>query len=117
MAFLYVTEYQALASVPNNTDVAIAYFPPIAEQVVAIAAGSTPSAPFNKLTRFIEVTSDVVCSIAVNHANSAAPVAAITNYRLAAGVSKIIKVDGPEYNFQPKNGLPAPAQIAVIANT
>lgn len=116
MAFLYITEYTGLAPTVQGTDIIAAYFPPLAEQKIAIAAGNTVSAAFNKLTRWIEVTADAVCSIKVSRSNSADPVATVANYRLAIGVPKFIRVDAASENA-PNGEAGVGAKIANITNT
>lgn len=74
--------------------------PPLASQVVAIGAGSTPSAPFNANTRIIRVTSDAVASIAIG----LTPVATSNSFRLPAGYPH-------DYGVRPGDS------IAVITNT
>lgn len=104
MATLYITEFarqgRDLAGYVNQNGACEQ--PPIAEQTVAIGASSAASAAFNAKTTTIRVHTDVICSISFG----AAPTAAATNARLAAGQT--------EYFCVPANsGL----KIAVITNT
>lgn len=100
MAVLYVTEFAAYVAMNDTKEGQMRGLPPVAEQTVAIGAGSVASAAFNAATKCVRVMSDAVCSVAVG----AAPVAAATNMRLAANV--------PEY-FAVSPGQ----KIAAITNT
>lgn len=97
MAVLYITEYSSLAM---GGGAQIATDPPIAEQTVAIGAGSLQSAPFNTATRYIRLQPDVVCSIAAG----ANPTATATNRRMSAGQTEYF-------------GVVAGNRVAVITNT
>jgi len=79
MAFVYITEY---AEVPqlNGESLSIGTEPGVAEQQVAIAAGSTQSSAFNAKTKFIRVHTDAIVSIKIG----ANPTAVNTAHRLAA---------------------------------
>lgn len=103
MATLYITEHAAQARdlagyVVQGTPV----YPALAEQTVAVAAGSAQSATLNVATTIVELVSDVVCSFAVG----INPTATATNRRLPANVPVQI-------------GVPANSgfKIAVITNT
>jgi hypothetical protein len=103
MAVLYITEYadvarpQAPAGIPSWPQE-----PPLAEQTVAIGAGSVASAAFNAATRFVRLQSDVVCSVEFG----TAPTATATTGRLPANVIDV-------------RGVPMGAgfKVAVITNT
>ena len=92
MATLYIAEYRQLASVPSATNYApmpgqAPQEPPLAEQVVNIAAGSTASVPFGQNTAMVRVHCDAICSIIFStqaqiSANTL-PTATTTNKRLA----------------------------------
>ena len=97
MAVLFIAE---LADIRGNA----AFMPPLAEQTVAIAAGSNASAAFNANTRFIRVHTDAICSVVIGEA----PVAAATNGRMAANQT--------EY-FAVRHGKATTDKIAVIVNT
>ena len=104
MATLYITEFACqgrdLAGYINQNGGA--QQPPLAEQTVAIGASSAASAAFNAKTTIVRVHADSICSISFG----AAPTAAATNARMAAGQT--------EYFCVPANsGL----KIAVITNT
>ena len=97
MATLYVTEF---ADVSATQGVTIAKQPAVAEQTVAIAAGSAQSSAFNQRTRYVRLTADSIYSVVIN----ANPTAAATNMRLAAGTVEYFDV-------------PQGAKVAVITNT
>jgi hypothetical protein len=102
MATLYITEVQSLGWVgpASNQLIHAPVMPPVAEQTVAIGSGSTPSAAFNASTRFIQVSTDEVCSIAFG----ANPTATAANQRMAANEVRYFAVN-------PGN------KLAVIQNT
>ena len=82
MATLYVAEFAGVAETGQGDSIDQVAVPPIAEQTVAIAAGSTAVAnAFNAATTIVEVSTDSICSIAWG----TAPVATASMCRLAAG--------------------------------
>jgi hypothetical protein len=100
MATLYVDEFATLEYV-NGVPVPIAPMPPVATQTVAISGSSTPSTNgFGAATRYIRVTTDSICSIAIG----TTPVATTAKTRMNA--------NSVEYW-----GVVAGYKIAVIANT
>lgn len=104
MAVLYVTEFakqgRDLAGYLNQNG--SAEQPPVAEQTVAIGAGSTASAAFNASTAIVRLHADAICSVAFG----AAPTASATTMRLAAGQTEYFAV------------VPGSAfKVAVITNT
>lgn len=102
MATLYVTELTNQGQDDRHLTMAMSLEPPVAEQTVAIGAGSTRSAAFNAKTTFLRVHCDAICSIAFG----TNPTAAATNRRMAANAT--------EYFSIPQNQA---FKIAVIANT
>jgi len=102
MATLYVAEFEEMPHT-SGSKVPAALAPPLAEQTVAIAAGSAATTnPFNARTRFVRLHTDAICS--VNFA--IAPTATAAMMRLAAGAT--------EYFGVPKG---ASYKVAVIVNT
>lgn len=97
MAVLYITEF---ADVSATQGVVIGKQPVVAEQTVAIAAGSASSNAFNNRTRYVRLSPDVVCSVEFG----ASPTATATTMRMAAG--------SVEY-FDVAQG----SKVAVITNT
>lgn len=66
MATLYITEFQYMENANDIGGVPqIAKFPAVASQTIAIAGSSAQSSAFNVATRFIRVTTDIACHIAV----------------------------------------------------
>lgn len=65
MAVLYIAEYAELARAEPGMG-QIAQAPPVAEQTVAIGAGSVSSLAFNASTRFIRLSTDAICSISID---------------------------------------------------
>ena len=101
MATLYITEFHNQVVDSNGRPLTgRGQLPAVAEQTVAIGAGSVVSAAFNSQTTFIRVCSDAVCSIVAG----AAPTATPNNMRLPA--------NSPDY-FAVKAGQ----KLAVITNT
>ena len=103
MAVLYITEHASqVRDLAGYLVQGTPAYPSLAEQTVAIAAGSAQSAVLNASTTIVELTSDAVCSVAVG----ANPTATATNRRLPA-------------NTPVQIGVPANSgfKIAVITNT
>ena len=99
MATLYVSEFQYMQNADDIGGVPqIAKFPAVASQTVAIGSNSVQSESFDALTRFVRVTTDATCHIAV----SADPTATTSSMRLGA--------DSVEYF-----GVARGHKIAVIA--
>jgi hypothetical protein len=103
MAIVYITEYidiQGERQVPTE--------PPLAQQTVAITAGSVASLPFNPKTTIIRVHTDAICSVLVGGASVAGtvttPTATATSGRMAANQTEYRGVQGGQ-------------SIAVITNT
>src|SRR5574341_71915 len=104
MAFLYISEYQYLAIDAISGRIAAPKDPPVATQQIAIGVGSAASAAFNARTKFIEVHTDAVCSIATSANPGATPTAVATARRMAAGETRY-------YGVEPDD------KIAVITHT
>lgn len=89
MANLRITEFPGLGGGSNET-AQMAGTPATAEQVVAIGAGSTQSAPFNAATRIVRLHAEAICAVAVGGSN---PTASGTNSaRLIAGQTEYFAV-------------------------
>ena len=99
MAVLYVTEYQRLG-LAQGIAVAAGHEPAVAQQAVAIGAGSVASAAFNARTNFVRLHCDAICSVAFG----ATPTAVTTAERLASGQTEFFAVNPGD-------------KVAVIANT
>lgn len=104
MATLYISEYSQVASVntPSGPSQAIGQAPqepPLAEQIVNIAASSTPSSPFGRATTMVRLHTDAICSVSFG----ASPTATTTNKRMGAGQTEYFGVV-PGYS------------VAVVAN-
>jgi hypothetical protein len=100
VATLYVTEY---AAAPDGAP----QEPALAEQTVAIAAGSAATTnPFAEGTAFVRLHTDAICSVkfGVN------PTATAANARMAAGESRLVSV---QRNLASASRL----KVAVITNT
>lgn len=78
MATLYITEFSALAT--KVTDAPIAQMPPVAEQTRSISGSSAQSSAFNAATRFVQLHTDAICSIAIG----ANPTATTSTMRMPA---------------------------------
>lgn len=99
MSVLYVTEYAASPIVQGQT-IQAPKDPPLAEQTVAIGAGSVQSNAFNAKARMIRIHCDVVCSVALG----SNPTATATKARMAANQTEYHAVNGGD-------------RIAVIQNS
>jgi hypothetical protein len=87
MAVLYISEF-AGPTKTNDTEVAVFQAPPVAEQTVAIGAGSVQSNPFNAATNYVEIETDAICSITFG----ANPVATAASMRMATNDRIVRKV-------------------------
>jgi hypothetical protein len=66
MAKIYVSEYPGLANTDQSDSVPILAMPPTVEYSVIVSAASSGAAqPFAPTTKFIEVSCDTTCSIAI----------------------------------------------------
>ena len=66
MSKIYVAEYPGLANTDQSDSVPILALPPTVEYTVIVSAGSSGAAqPFQPSTKFIEVSADTTCSIAI----------------------------------------------------
>lgn len=108
MAVLYVTEYCSLAIAQVGGMVAqVPQEPPLAEQAIAITAGSTITAAFNAKTTLVRIETDAICGITFGTAPTATVQAAgVGSGRLIAGQT--------EYRGVPKGQN---FKAAVIATT
>lgn len=102
MAVLYVTEFARQGRDAAGYRMVVAEEPPVANQTVAIGAGSVQSNAFNLATQFIRVHTDAICSVEVG----VNPTATVTTRRLAANTTEYFAV--PEHTTW---------KIAVITNT
>jgi len=80
MAILFITEYAQEPIGPAGRVGQMQQEAPVAEQTVAIGAGSVQSAAFNAKTRFVRLHADVVCSVEFG----TNPTATATTGRMAA---------------------------------
>lgn len=88
MATLYIAEYSNVMATSEGP-VQIAHTPAIAEQTVAIGAGSVQSNAFNAATRLVRLHTDAICSVAFG----TNPTAAATNARLAQNQTEYFNVN------------------------
>jgi len=109
MAFLYIAEYAGMAASLSDSPPAIVPVPPLVVQApIANAGAAVNSLPFNAQTRFVEVSTDSVCSIKFSPAS--APVSATTSdIRLAANERKLVGV--------PNGAGVGPYLVSAILNT
>ena len=108
MAVLYMVEYsnlptyQGVAQLPSE--------PPIAEQTVAIGGTAASSSPLNPRTRFVRLTTDVVCAVSLTATAATATGTGTVNgtgHRMSAGMVEYIGVER----------LPPGSVVSVIATT
>lgn len=79
MSTLYIAEFQELGY-PEPGQAQVAKQPPIAEQTITISGSPATSAAFNTSTRFVRISTDVICSIKFG----SVPVPSATTARMAA---------------------------------
>ena len=84
MSTLYVTEYARLMFDVAGAAVAAPYAPAVAEQNVPIGASSAQSSPFSGGTKFVQVHTDSICSIAIGPN----PTAVTTAHRMGANETR-----------------------------
>lgn len=99
MAVLFVTEY---AQVVDGVGVE----PALAEQTVAIGAGSVQSAELNAGTHFVRLHTDAICSVKFGQN----PTATATTARMAANETRMHAV-------KPNLAAGSRNKVAVITNT
>ena len=87
MADVFISEYFQLARDGLGAVIPVGQEPAIAEQVVAIGS-ETDSSAFNERTRFIRVHAEAACCVLFG----AAPTAAVTKKRMAAGATEYFGV-------------------------
>lgn len=102
MAILYIREYIRQGRDTNGQFVSSGEEPALADQTVAIGAGSLPSNAFNAKTAFVRIHTDAICSILFG----TNPTATAVNARLAANTTEYFAV-------VPGSG----EKVAVIQNT
>jgi hypothetical protein len=101
MATLYIAEIELLGLDAHGAEIMAPKMPPIAEQTVAIGMTTAASTnAFTTRTRFVQIHTDAVCSIAFG----VAPVATTSNQRLAANETRFVTVNAGD-------------KVAVIVNT
>lgn len=88
MTKAYITEYARQAVDNHGNSIAAGEEPALATQVVDYNAGVAASAAFNAKTRLVRVHVDSIASIKF----AAAPVAAVTDARMAAGQTEYFGV-------------------------
>ncbi len=102
MAVLYLTEYARQGVDARSRGLVVPEEPPVANQTVAIGAGSVQSSAVNALTSFIRIHTDAICSIEIG----TNPTATTSTRRLAANTTEYFAVpQGQSY------------KVAVITNT
>jgi len=90
MSKIYVAEYPGLAATDQSDSVPILALPPTVEYTVIVSAGSSGAAqPIQPSTKFIEVSTDTTCSIAVGPVGGSA---GLSNQRLQANERIIRRV-------------------------
>jgi hypothetical protein len=100
MSTLYIAEIAELGVDSHGASVVAPVMPPITEQTLSIGVGSVASAAFNGHTRFVQIHTDAICSLAFG----ASPSATTSNQRLAANETRFYAVTRGD-------------KVAVIANT
>jgi hypothetical protein len=91
MSKIYVAEYPGLATTDQSDSVAILALPPTAEYTVIVSAGSSGAAqPIQSTTKFVEISTDTTCSIAIGPTASGS--AGLSNQRLQTNERVIRRV-------------------------
>jgi len=93
MSTLYIAEVAKLGIDSQGASIIAPQMPPLAEQTVNIGGSTTPSAAFGGHTRFVQVHTDAICSIAFSPTPGATPVATTSNQRLAANETRFYAVN------------------------
>ena len=101
MAVLYISEFSQIYSA-GGPSAPFARQPPIAEQTIAIGAGSVQSNAFNAATTFVRLSTDAICSIEFG----TNPTATATKARMPAGSVEYFSV-----------AVNTGQKVAVITNT
>jgi hypothetical protein len=99
VAKVYISEYDVMPVLSGNA-VPTGQEPAVAEQPVAITAGSVQSTAFAANTKFVRVHTDAICS----YSFGANPTATVNTPRLAANATEFFGVRGGH-------------KIAIITNT
>ena len=102
MAVVYITEYARQGRDASGYQMVVADLPSIANQTVAITAGSVQSAALNPLTKFIRVSTDAICSLEFG----TNPTATATTMRMPGNTTEYFSVP-----------LAGNYKVAVITNT
>lgn len=101
MSTIYVAEYVSLANTNQSDSVPLVAMPPTIEYKVIVSAASSGAAqPFQPSTKFIEVSTDTTCSIAIGLFPGVIGTgsAGVTNKRLAQNERVIMSVpNSPQY--------------------
>jgi hypothetical protein len=100
LSTLYIAEFNKLLVDADAQSVLAPNYPALREQVVAIGGASTQSVMMGSETRFVQLSTDVVCSFVVG----VNPTATTTNSRMAANETRFI-------------GIVPGLKIAVISNS
>jgi hypothetical protein len=93
MSTLYIAEVEKLGLDSTGAGILAPLMPPAAEQTVGISGSSTQSDPFTSKTRFVQIHTDAICSIAFSPQPGATPMATTSNQRLGAGETRFYAVN------------------------
>ena len=109
MAVLYITELYDLGKSHSSGAAQMAKLPAVAEQTIAIGAGSVQSAALNLNTRFVRLCADTACAVAIG-ANPTAVATAGTGILLGT-----MRLAGNTVEYFEISGASGARKIAVIA--
>lgn len=112
MSQIFVSEYPGLANTDQSDSVPILAMPPTVEYSIIVSAASSGAAkPFQPSTKFVEISCDTTCSIAVGQfpGTIGTGSAGLTNQRLNANERVIRRVP-----FQPQS-VTAGASVVTTA--
>ncbi len=107
MAFIYITEFAKFGRDLGGYGGPVGEQPPLAEQKVANAGASTPSAAFNAKTRLVRIHTDSICSLEFG---TGTPVATTSTARMAANTTEYFMLDAEGHKVSPMS-------VAAVLNT
>ena len=117
MSKIYVSEYPGLATTDQSDSVPLLAMPPTTEYSVIVSAGSSGAPqPIQPSTKFVEISCDTTCSIAIGPTLSGA--AGLSNQRLNANERVIRRVPFQQQSTGPGvyNTLTTAYSIFTTAN-
>lgn len=104
MSKIYVAEYPGLATTDQSDSVAILALPPTVEYTIIVSAASSGAAqPLQATTKFVEISCDTTCSIAIGPFATGS--AGLSNQRLQANERVIRRVPVSPQSTSPTGSI------------